>query len=127
MRARSDPGPRFHVRPRRYIFPAGFESTRGGGTDMSWSFRIGRIAGTDVKVHVTFLLLVRPFVLKLQGATRLAPAGTLMTAHFDWRGDKRREFLRVRRNADVPLKNVDLRINLEELAFFLKTGQGDRS
>ena len=25
---------------------------------MSWSFRIGRIAGTDVKVHVTFLLLL---------------------------------------------------------------------
>ena len=25
---------------------------------MGWSFRIGRIAGTDVKVHVTFLLLL---------------------------------------------------------------------
>ncbi len=25
---------------------------------MSWSFRIGRIAGTDVKLHVTFLLLL---------------------------------------------------------------------
>src|SRR5262245_21301590 len=25
---------------------------------MTWSFRIARIAGTDVKVHVTFLLLV---------------------------------------------------------------------
>ncbi|HEU5154748.1 MAG TPA: site-2 protease family protein, partial [Gemmatimonadales bacterium] len=25
---------------------------------MSWSFRIARIAGTDVKVHFTFLLLV---------------------------------------------------------------------
>jgi redox-sensing transcriptional repressor len=34
---------------------------------------------------------------------------------------------RVQRRAGVPLKNVDLRINLEELAFFLKTGQGDRS
>ena len=25
---------------------------------MRWSYRIGRIAGTDIKVHVTFLLLV---------------------------------------------------------------------
>jgi len=28
--------------------------------------------------------------------------------------------VRVKRRADVPLKNVDLRINLEELAFFLR-------
>jgi molybdopterin molybdotransferase len=46
------------------------------------------------------LLLVRPFVLALQGATKTDIARTEMTAHFDWpRADKRREFLRVRRNA----------------------------
>jgi len=32
--------------------------------------------------------------------------------------------VRVRRRPDVPLKNVDLRINLEELAFFLKAERG---
>ena len=58
------------------------------------------LPGNPVSSFVTFVLLVRPFVLKLQGATRLAPTGALMTAHFDWRGDRRREFLRVRRNAD---------------------------
>ena len=58
------------------------------------------LPGNPVSSFVTFVLLVRPFVLKLQGATRLAPAGTLMTAHFETGGDKRREFLRVRRNAD---------------------------
>jgi molybdopterin molybdotransferase len=58
------------------------------------------LPGNPVSSFVTFVLLVRPFVLKLQGAMRLAPTGALMTAHFDWRGDKRREFLRVRRNAD---------------------------
>jgi molybdopterin molybdotransferase len=58
------------------------------------------LPGNPVSSFVTFVLLVRPFVLKLQGATRLAAPGALMTAHFDWRGDKRREFLRVRRNAD---------------------------
>ena len=58
------------------------------------------LPGNPVSSFVTFVLLVRPFVLKLQGATQLAPHGLTMTAHFDWKGDRRREFLRVRRNAD---------------------------
>ncbi|MCY7320159.1 MAG: molybdopterin molybdotransferase MoeA [Ramlibacter sp.] len=58
------------------------------------------LPGNPVSSFVTFVLLVRPFVLKLQGATAYAPHGVTMTAHFDWSGDKRREFLRVRRNAD---------------------------
>ena len=58
------------------------------------------LPGNPVSSFVTFLLLVRPFVLKLQGATALAPHGVAMAAHFDWRGDRRREFLRVRRNGD---------------------------
>jgi molybdopterin molybdotransferase len=58
------------------------------------------LPGNPVSSFITFVLLVRPFVLKLQGATRLDAPAVAMTAHFDWRGDKRREFLRVRRNAD---------------------------
>ena len=58
------------------------------------------LPGNPVSSFVTFVLLVRPFVLKLQGATSVATHGATMTAHFDWRGDRRREFLRVRRNAD---------------------------
>jgi molybdopterin molybdotransferase len=58
------------------------------------------LPGNPVSSFVTFLLLVRPFLLKLQGATNLALAGVELPAHFDWpRADKRREFLRVRRNA----------------------------
>jgi molybdopterin molybdotransferase len=57
------------------------------------------LPGNPVSSFVTFLLLVRPFLLKLQGATKLAPQTVAMTAHFDWpRADKRREFLRVRRD-----------------------------
>jgi molybdopterin molybdotransferase len=49
---------------------------------------------------VTFLVLVRPFLLSLQGATEVAPASIALPAHFDWpKADKRREFLRARRNA----------------------------
>ncbi|PIT71482.1 gephyrin-like molybdotransferase Glp [Limnohabitans sp. B9-3] len=58
------------------------------------------LPGNPVSSFVTFLLLVRPFVLALQGVTQTEVKRTEMTAHFDWpRADKRREFLRVKRNA----------------------------
>ncbi len=58
------------------------------------------LPGNPVSSFVTFLLLVRPFVLALQGVTQTDIARTEMTADFDWpRADKRREFLRVKRNA----------------------------
>jgi molybdopterin molybdotransferase len=58
------------------------------------------LPGNPVSSFVTFLLLVRPFLLKLQGATQLQPQAVQLPAHFDWpRADKRREFLRARRNA----------------------------
>nr|MDP2191144.1 molybdopterin molybdotransferase MoeA [Rhodoferax sp.] len=58
------------------------------------------LPGNPVSSFVTFLLLVRPFLLKLQGVTQFAPKSIALPAHFTWtRADKRREFLRVRRNA----------------------------
>jgi molybdopterin molybdotransferase len=55
------------------------------------------LPGNPVSSLVTFLVLVRPALLKLQGATRLAPRGYRIAAGFDWpKPDKRREFLRVR-------------------------------
>jgi molybdopterin molybdotransferase len=64
------------------------------------------LPGNPVSSFVTFLLLVRPFVLALQGVTKTDIARTEMTAHFDWpRADKRREFLRVKRN---PAGGLDL-------------------
>ncbi|WP_339090123.1 gephyrin-like molybdotransferase Glp [Variovorax paradoxus] len=58
------------------------------------------LPGNPVSSFLTFLMLVRPFLLTLQGATRVAPEAVQMRADFDWpRADKRREFLRVRRNA----------------------------
>jgi molybdopterin molybdotransferase len=57
------------------------------------------LPGNPVSSFVTFLLLVRPFLLKMQGVLALSPSALSMPAHFDWpRPDKRREFLRVRRN-----------------------------
>ena len=59
------------------------------------------LPGNPVSSFVTFLLLVRPFVLRLQGGQGHRPAPLMLPAHFDWpKPDKRREFLRVRRNAE---------------------------
>ncbi len=58
------------------------------------------LPGNPVSSFLTFLLLVRPFLLTLQGATRVAPQPMAVRADFDWpRADRRREFLRARRNA----------------------------
>jgi len=58
------------------------------------------LPGNPVSSFVTFVLLVRPFLLKLQGATQVEPQAVQLPAHFDWpRADKRREFLRARRNS----------------------------
>jgi molybdopterin molybdotransferase len=49
---------------------------------------------------MTFLLLVRPLLRQLQGMPVAAPPTQRLPAHFTWsKADKRREFLRVRRNA----------------------------
>ena len=58
------------------------------------------LPGNPVSSFVTFLLFVRPFVLRRQGVRALPSPGIELRADFDWpRPDKRREFLRVRRNA----------------------------
>lgn len=63
------------------------------------------LPGNPVSSLVTFLMLVRPFVLQLQGAARTAPTAVHLPAAFDWkRADRRREFLRARRNADGALE-----------------------
>jgi molybdopterin molybdotransferase len=58
------------------------------------------LPGNPVSSFVTFLLLVRPFLLQLQGVQEVAMKTVAVRADFTWaRADKRREFLRVRRNA----------------------------
>jgi molybdopterin molybdotransferase len=64
------------------------------------SAHIVGLPGNPVSSFLTFLLTVRPLLLRLQGAADLHPRRTTMRADFDWiKPDKRREFLRVRRNA----------------------------
>lgn len=58
------------------------------------------LPGNPVSSFVTFLLMVRPFVLATQGVTETVPQAITLRADFDWpRPDRRREFLRARINA----------------------------
>jgi molybdopterin molybdotransferase len=77
-------------------------------------FAYGRVAqshfvglpGNPVSSYVTFLMLVRPFLLRLQGVQDVRPKTVALPAHFTWgKADKRREFLRVWRN---PQGGLDL-------------------
>lgn len=55
------------------------------------------LPGNPVSSFITFLLLVRPFVLRLQGMGDVAPKSISVAAQFDWpKLEKRREFLRAR-------------------------------
>ena len=82
--------------------PLAFGSVRQAGGGNAWF--VG-LPGNPVSSFITFLLAVRPMLLKLQGATVLQLASFPMRADFDWpRADPRREFLRVKRNANGGLE-----------------------
>ncbi len=58
------------------------------------------LPGNPVSSFVTFLIFVRPFLLKTQGRSETEPRSISARADFDWpEPDARREFLRVKWNA----------------------------
>ncbi len=72
------------------------EINRTGGAERA--FFIG-LPGNPVSTFVTFLIFVRPFLLRLQGVTQVMPRVLQMRADFTWsKADRRQEFLRVRFN-----------------------------
>lgn len=55
------------------------------------------LPGNPVASFVTFLMLVRPFLLKRQGVVEQNPRGITLAADFEWKSDDtRHEFLRAR-------------------------------
>jgi molybdopterin molybdotransferase len=63
------------------------------------SFFIG-LPGNPVSSYVTFLIFVRPFLLRTQGVSQIEPRMIEARADFDWpEPDARREFLRVKWNS----------------------------
>jgi molybdopterin molybdotransferase len=66
------------------------------------------LPGNPVSSFVTCLLVGVPLLHVLQGRPRVAPPALPLRAAFDWpRPDKRREFLRVRVNAEGALERFD--------------------
>jgi molybdopterin molybdotransferase len=63
------------------------------------------LPGNPVSSFVTFLIFVRPFILRSQGIVEVAPRAIDARADFDWpEPDARREFLRVKWNANGGLE-----------------------
>ena len=64
------------------------------------------LPGNPVSSFITFLVFVRPFLLRMQGMKEVAPRSIGLRADFDWlKPDPRREFLRVKLN---PAGGLDL-------------------
>ena len=82
--------------------PLAFGEIRRGDGGAAWV--IG-LPGNPVSAMVTFMLLVRPFILRLQGVSRVSPRRFMLRADFDWlRPDARAEFLRARMTDDGGLE-----------------------
>jgi molybdopterin molybdotransferase len=85
--------------------PLAFGAVRSPANQSGEAFFIG-LPGNPVSTFVTFLVLVRPFILRLQGIAEVTPAASAMRADFDWpKPDRRNEFLRARIN---PQGGLDL-------------------
>ena len=78
--------------------PLAFGSVRRQANTETSAWFIG-LPGNPVSSFVTFLLFVRPFILRLQGRLDSAMPSYPMRADFDWpKADRRNEFLRVKIN-----------------------------
>jgi molybdopterin molybdotransferase len=79
--------------------PLAFGEVRRDGAGDGAAFFLG-LPGNPVSSFVTFLLFVRPFLLRMQGVSGdVAPRAVTMRADFDWqKPDRRNEFLRARIN-----------------------------
>ena len=80
------------------------EVNRSGSVDgvdsVDTAFFMG-LPGNPVSSFVTFLLFVRPFILRLQGCHHVVPETYSVRADFAWiKADSRQEFLRVKFNAN---------------------------
>jgi molybdopterin molybdotransferase len=83
------------VKPGKPLAFGEVDRAAGQGT----AFFLG-LPGNPVSSFITFLLFVRPFILRLQGVSKVRPPRSYkLRADFAWpKADRRNEFLRVRSN-----------------------------
>ncbi len=80
--------------------PLAFGAVRKSSENQNGETWFIGLPGNPVSSFVTFLLFVRPFILRLQGRDTGMPQSYPMRADFDWlKGDRRNEFLRVKINS----------------------------
>jgi molybdopterin molybdotransferase len=88
------------VKPGKPLAFGEVDRSSGSGT----AYFLG-LPGNPVSSFVTFLLFVRPFLLRLQGVQDVLPHAIAMRADFNWsKADRRNEFLRARINASGGLE-----------------------
>lgn len=63
------------------------------------------LPGNPVSGFVTFLLFAQPLILRLSGRNQVDVKGYMLPLNFDLKDGSRREFIRVRRNAEGSLEN----------------------
>jgi molybdopterin molybdotransferase len=101
--------------------PLAFGAVRRSGAETGEAYFIG-LPGNPVSSFVTFLLFVRPFLLRLSGVTQVSPRALSLRADFTQaKGDRRNEFLRARVN---PAGGLDLFPN-QSSAVLTSTVWGD--
>ena len=84
--------------------PLAFGEIDRAGIKNSAAYFLG-LPGNPVSSFVTFLLFVRPFILRLQGVDKVTPLSFTMRANFSWsKPDRRNEFLRARIGTDGGLE-----------------------
>jgi molybdopterin molybdotransferase len=72
------------------------EVRRANGSDSTWFMGL---PGNPVSSFVTFVLFVRPFILRLQGVADVTPKAFMLRADFNLpKPDRRNEFLRAKMN-----------------------------
>ncbi len=85
------------IKPGKPLAFGEVRRSAGNGGGKAWF--IG-LPGNPVSAIVTFMIMVRPFILRLQGVSDVTPRAFSVRADFDWpRPDVRAEFLRARINA----------------------------
>lgn len=81
--------------------PLAFGEIRNPDTADAPATRFIGLPGNPVSSFVTFLMLVRPLIRRLQGAAEVLPRSYCLPAAFNWKkADNRTEFLRARLNAE---------------------------
>ncbi len=87
------------VKPGKPLAFGEVNRAESGAGKTGTAFFLG-LPGNPVSSFVTFLLFVRPFILRLQGVADVTPKAYAMRADFNWpKADRRNEFLRARINA----------------------------